>query len=34
LLPDLRSNPFRQVVSNYFVRLPAPAEQPRVRLAS
>lgn len=34
LVPDLRSNPFRQVVSSYFSRLPAPAERPAVRLAS
>lgn len=34
LVPDLRSNPFRQVVSSYFSRLPEPAERPVARLAS
>ena len=34
LLPELRSNPFRQVVSSYFIRLPEPAARPVARLAS
>jgi hypothetical protein len=34
LVPELRSNPFRQVMSSYFARLPEPTEQPAVRLAS
>ncbi|GAB4426505.1 MAG: polyphosphate polymerase domain-containing protein [Chloroflexi bacterium OHK40] len=34
LVPELRSNPFRRVVSHYFVRLPALGERPTLRLAS
>jgi hypothetical protein len=34
LTPNLRINPFRQVASNYFMRLPNVIERPNLRMAS